>query len=370
MSPLRVGIIGLGNISGIYLKNLGAFPSTEVVAVADLDPERAKSAAAKHGIPHVLTPEELAAHPDVELVLNLTIPKAHASVSLAAARSGKHAYCEKPLSVDRAEAIELLAVAKDKAVRIGSAPDTFLGAGIQTCRQLIDEGAIGEPVAVNAFMMGRGHESWHPSPAFYYERGGGPMLDMGPYYITALVNLLGAVRRVSGSARATFPTRTITSQPLHGTVIPVETPTHLVGVLDFESGVVGQITTSFDVYGNDLPPITIYGSEGTLFVPDPNGFGGEVMIARKGGKAEPVSLTHGFAENARGLGVLDMAHAIATGRAHRASGDLAYHVLDIMLAIEDASVSEQYVHLSSGVCAPAALGPKEFEADETAMYRG
>ncbi|AIE83479.1 Gfo/Idh/MocA family protein [Fimbriimonas ginsengisoli] len=374
MTPVRVGIVGLGNISGIYLQNLTAYAATEIVAVADLDRSRAAQAADKHGVPHVLSPDELLSHPDVDLVLNLTIPKAHAAVALAAVKNGKHVYSEKPLSIQREDARQVIETAKAKGVRVGCAPDTFLGAGIQTCRRLIDEGAIGDPVAANAFMLCRGHETWHPSPAFYYEQGGGPMLDMGPYYVTALINLLGGIRRVTGSARATFPTRTITSKPLNGTVIPVETPTHLVGVLDFDSGVIGQITTSFDVYGNPMPPIVIYGTEGTLYVPDPNGFGGEVFISRRGGDKENITQGHGrrdgdiegvplkfgFAGNSRGVGVLDMAHAIVENRPHRASGDLAFHALDVMLSVEDASNQGRHIELSSGVDRPAAMSETEF----------
>lgn len=362
MNPLRVGIVGLGNISGIYLEKLGSYDATEVVAVADIDKARAEAAAAKHGVPHVLSPSELIAHPDVDLVLNLTIPKVHTEVGLAAIHAGKHVYSEKPLAVDKVSGQELIKAAKEKGLRVGCAPDTFLGAGIQTCRKLIDDGAIGEPVAFNAFMMGRGHESWHPSPAFYYERGGGPMLDMGPYYVTALVNLLGPIVRVTGSARTTFPTRTITSQPLNGTVIPVETPTHLIGVFDFANGAAGQLTTSFDVYGTDLPHIIIYGSEGTLIVPDPNGFGGQVKLKRGHGDFEDAPLTHGFAENARGVGVLDIAYAIAENRPHRASGDLALHVLEAMLGVEEASVTGRHVVPTPLHDRPAAMAIDEFQA--------
>ncbi|MGV3615822.1 MAG: Gfo/Idh/MocA family protein [Fimbriimonas sp.] len=363
-TPLRVGIVGVGNISGIYFTNLARYASTEVVACADLDQERAQSVAAKYEIPRALTPEELITDPDVDLVLNLTVPKAHAEVALRAVQAGKHVYCEKPLAVDRASAREVLDAAQRNGVRVGCAPDTFLGGGVQTCRKLIDDGAIGQPVAANAFMLCRGHETWHPSPEFYYEVGGGPMLDMGPYYLSALVNLLGPVRRLTGSARATFPTRTITSQPKHGKEVVVETPTHLVGVLDFENGAVGQITTSFDVYPTPLPNMIVYGTEGTLIIPDPNGFGGEIWLKRAG---DPdfavVPLTHGHADNARGIGVLDMAHAIRENRPHRVSGDLAFHVLDVMLGIAEASEAGRHLELTSQVGRPAALAEDAF-ADE------
>lgn len=360
--PLRIGIIGVGNISGIYFKNLAQNPLTQIVACADLDLERARAVAEERGVPKGVSVDDLLADPEVDLVLNLTVPKAHGEIALRAVEAGKHVYSEKPLTIERNQAQLLLQKSEEAGVLVGCAPDTFLGGGIQTCRQLIDEGAIGHPVAANAFMLCRGHETWHPSPEFYYETGGGPMLDMGPYYITAMINLLGPVQRVTGSARATFPTRTITSQPKSGKVVLVETPTHLVGVLDFANGAIGQITTSFDVYANPLPSITIYGTEGTLIVPDPNGFGGRVQL-KKAGEAEfqDVALTHGNSENARGIGVIDMAIAIREGRDHRASGALAYHALDVMLSVEEASNAGKHLVLTSGVDRPASLAPGEIE---------
>jgi predicted dehydrogenase len=357
--PLRIGIVGVGNISGIYFKNLGEYPETEVVAVADLDVERAQRVAAERGVERVLSADELLSDEGVDLVLNLTVPKAHIEIARRAVAAGKHVYSEKPLSVDRQGARELLAEGKERGVLVGCAPDTFLGGGIQTCRKLIDDGAIGEPVAANAFMLCRGHETWHPSPEFYYEVGGGPMLDMGPYYVTALVNLLGPIARVTGSARATFPTRTITSEPKRGKVVEVETPTHLVGIMDFANGAIGQITTSFDVYSSPLASITVYGSEGTLMVPDPNGFGGQVWLKRAGEREfTEIPLTHGNRENARGIGVRDMALALREGRPHRASGELAFHVLDAMLAVGDASAAGQHVVLDSQASRPEAM-PEE-----------
>lgn len=355
-NPLRIGIVGVGNISGIYLKNLGDASTTEIVAVADLDQGRAKEVAEKHGIPNALTPDALLAHPDVELVLNLTIPKAHGSVAIAALEAGKHVYNEKPLAVSREEGRRMVELAGEKGLRVGGAPDTFLGGAHQTARRVIDEGMIGEPVAVQAFMMGRGHESWHPSPEFYYEQGGGPMFDMGPYYLTALVNMIGPVARVTGSARITFPTRTITSQPKAGKVINVQTPTHISGVMDFASGAVGDMVQSFDVWHAPMPPIVVYGSEGTMLVPDPNGFGGEVKV--RGAKDADWSLIenrHRHNENSRGIGVLDIADAIRLGRPHRASGELAYHVLDLMHAFHDASAEETHIRMKSTVERPEAM---------------
>jgi predicted dehydrogenase len=353
---VKLGIVGCGVISGIYLKNLPMFEAVEVVACADLMLERAQARAAEYGVPKACLPDELLADPDVELVVNLTIPKAHAEVALAAVDAGKSVYNEKPLAVERAAGQELLRRAKARGVRVGGAPDTFLGGGIQTCRRLIDEGAIGYPVAATAFLAGHGHEHWHPDPAFYYQPGGGPMFDMGPYYITALVNLMGPVRRVAGSARITFPERTITSKPKEGQKITVETPTHVAGTLDFHSGAVATVITSFDIWAHSLPRIEIYGSEGTLSVPDPNTFGGPVKV-KVGREADwrEVELTHGWAENSRGLGVADMATALRSGRPHRASGELTFHVLDAMHAFLESSDAGQYSLLESICERPASL---------------
>jgi predicted dehydrogenase len=355
-SRTRIGIIGCGNISPIYLQAGKRFEILEVVACADIDLERAKARAAEFDIPKACSVEELLADPDIDIVVNLTIPKAHGPVGLTVLQAGKSVYNEKPLAALREEAQPLLTTAGERGLRVGGAPDTFLGGGLQTCRKLIDDGVIGEPVAATAFMMGHGHESWHPDPEFYYQVGGGPMFDMGPYYLTALINLLGPVRRVTGSTRISFPERTITSQPKYGTKIAVKTPTHIAGVLDFASGAIGTIITSFDVWGHHAPIIEIYGSEGTLSVPDPNTFGGVVRV-RKAREQEwvEVPLTHGYTQNSRGLGVADMAYALRSGRQHRANGELAYHVLDIMHAIHDASREGRHVELTSTCERPAPL---------------
>lgn len=356
LTPARVGIVGCGVISGIYLKNAQVFQLYDVVACADLLVERAQARAAEYNVPKACSVEELLADPSVEIVLNLTIPKAHAEVSLAALEAGKSVYNEKPLAVTRQEAQKMLELARSKGLLVGGAPDTFLGAGLQTCRKLIDDGWIGEPVAATAFMMSHGHESWHPDPEFYYKAGGGPMFDMEPYYLTALTSLLGPVRRVTGSARISFPERTITSQPKYGQTITVDVPTHVAGVLDFASGAVGTIVTSFDVWGGQLPRIEIYGSTGTLSVPDPNTFGGPVLLRRAGEKEwSTIPLTHGYAENSRGIGVADMAYALRTGRRHRANEALTFHVLDIMHAIHEAAAEGRHVELGSTMERPAPL---------------
>jgi predicted dehydrogenase len=357
MSKVIAGIIGCGNISEIYLTNGKAlFESLEVAACADLDIERAKAKAEKHGIKGYSV-DELLADPEIQLVINLTIPKVHANVNLQALQAGKHVYVEKPFAVTREEAHEVLQLAKEKGLLVGSAPDTFLGGGIQTCVKLIEDGVIGLPVAATSFMLCGGHESWHPDPEFYYQIGGGPMFDMGPYYLTALVALLGPIQRVTGSARITYPERTITSQPKNGQIIQVEVPTHVAGILEFQSGAVGTIITSFDVPGGQsLPNIEIYGSEGTLSVPDPNGFGGVVKL-RKHGSSEwtEIPLTHGFQNNCRGIGAADMAQAILQGRQHRASGQLGYHVLDAMIGFHDASSGGKHYTMQSTCEKPEAL---------------
>jgi predicted dehydrogenase len=365
MEPLRIGIVGIGNISGIYLTNLSNFRSTTVVAVADLDRNRAAAAAEEHKVPLVLSPDELISHPDVEMVLNLTVPAAHGPVALQAIHANKHVYNEKPICTTMAEADELLREATSRSVRIGCAPDTFLGAGIQTARALIDKGDIGTPVAAQAFMLSRGPEGWHPNPEFFFKPGGGPMLDMGPYYLTALVNLLGPVHRTTGVARASFPSRTVGSGPLKGSQIPVETPTHVAGVIEFEGGAVGEITTSFDVYFGHLHPITIYGSEGTVKVPDPNGFGGEVLLRRNGDSDwQSVPLRPEFSENSRGLGLLDMAYKIRNGGEHRANGKLAAHVLETMLSFEKSSQEGRHQLINSKIERPEAVAEQEYEGEQ------
>ena len=356
MKKTKIGIIGCGNISGIYFKNGQNLEILETAACADLFLDRAQAKAKEFHVPKACTVAELLADPEIEIVVNLTIPKAHAEVALAALNAGKNVHGEKPLAVNRADGKKILETAKKKGLRVGSAPDTFFGAGIQTCRKLIDDGWIGKPVAATAFMMCHGHESWHPDPEFYYKVGGGPMLDMGPYYLTALVNLLGPIARVTGSTGTTFPTRLITSQPKRGTVIKVETPTHLAGTLDFAGGAVGTIITSFDIWNHHLPCIEVHGTDGSMQVPDPNGFGGPVRIWRPGQSDwADVPLSHGYAENSRGVGVADMAYALRSGRPHRASGELAYHVLDVMLAFQDASESGKHIEIKSTCNQPAAL---------------
>jgi len=356
MRKVKVGVIGCGNISGIYFENGKLLESIDIVACSDLYIERARAKAEEFGISKACTVEELLSDPDIQIVLNLTIPKAHAQVSLAALEAGKSVYSEKPLAIAREDGLKILETAKSKGLLVGCAPDTFMGGAIQTCRKLIDDGWIGEPIGATAFMTCHGHESWHPDPEFYYKVGGGPMFDMGPYYLTALINLIGPVCRITGSARITFPERTITSEPKYGTKIAVDTPTHITGVMDFENGAVGTIITSFDVWSSKLPNIEIYGTEGSLSVPDPNGFGGHVYMLRKGTSSwNEVPLAYGFSENSRGIGLADMAYALISGRPHRANGDMAYHVLDIMNGFLDASKYGKHYDVASTCQRPSLL---------------
>ncbi|GDY12686.1 oxidoreductase [Planctomycetota bacterium] len=353
---MKIGVIGCGNISSAYLKNLPGFANVEVAAVADLDVARAQAKAAEFKIAKACSVDALLADPAIELVLNLTIPQAHAAVDLAAIAAGKHVYSEKPLALDRAEGQQVLAAARAKGVRVGCAPDTVLGGGHQTCRMLIDHGAIGRVVAGTAFMMCPGHESWHPAPEFYYQRGGGPLFDMGPYYLHALIMLLGPVRRVTGSANISFPERLITSQPKSGTRVPVEVPTHLAAVLDFVSGPIVTLITSFDVRAHSCPIIELYGTTGTLAVPDPNGFGGKVKIKRtRNGEWESVGHSHSYLNQHRGLGVADLAAAITAGRDHRANERIAQHALDLMQAIHEASATGRHIEVASRCERPAAM---------------
>ena len=359
VQPVRVGLIGCGHISDIYLTNATQrFAGYNIIAVADLVRERAEAKAQQYGIERVLTPDGVVADPEIDVVLNLTIPVAHDEVNRSALQAGKAVYCEKPLAVDPAEAQALVNLAASKGLLIGGAPDTFLGAGIQTCRRLIDEGAIGDPVGAAACFASHGNEHWHPNPDFSYQHGGGPQFNLGPYYLTALVSLLGPVSRLASNARISFPTRTISSQPRAGETIHVETPTFLNAVLDFAAGPVASFTATYDVWSTERPLIEIYGSEGTLSVPDPNRFGGPVRLYRqKTGDWQEVDLDDGFSDNARGLGLADLANAIRTGEAPRASGMLMNHVVELMQAMETSSEIGQHVALQSTMIRPEPLDP-------------
>jgi predicted dehydrogenase len=353
---VRVGLVGCGYISDRYLRNAALFPEFEIVACADIALERAVERAAEYGVPAVRTVAELLADPAIEVILNLTTPDAHASVAQAALDAGKGVYNEKPLAIALADGKRLVETARARGLRLGAAPDTFLGGGLQICRQLIDDGAIGEPVAATAFMLIPGHERWHPQPDFYYQTGGGPLFDMGPYYLTALISLLGPVRRVTGSTRVTFPERTIRSGPRAGERIAVEVPTHLAAVLDFASGPIATLVTSFDVWASKAPKLEIYGSQGSLSLPDPNTFAGPVRIRGADDDTwRDVPVTRPYTKNSRGLGLADMAAGLRGGAAHRASGEMAYHVLEVMHAVETASREGRHIEIASTCERPAPL---------------
>ncbi|MBB4121921.1 Gfo/Idh/MocA family protein [Martelella radicis] len=355
MERVGIGIIGCGNISGAYLKAMAGFDILDIRGIADLNQAAAEAKAAEFNVP-VSTIDALMADPKVEIILNLTIPRAHVEVGLKALGAGKHTYSEKPLGINFAEGKKLAEAAEKAGLRIGAAPDTFLGGGHQTSRAIVDSGALGIAVGGTASFMRPGHESWHPNPDFYYDIGGGPMLDMGPYYITDLVNLFGPVKSVAGFATMLRRERTITSEPRRGETIAVEVPTHIAGVLSFENGAVVQVTMSFDVAGHRHLPIEIYGTEGTLLVPDPNFFKGPISLLKKGGEFEDYPVDQPYADdNYRSIGLADMAYAIRNDRPHRANGDLALHVLEVMEAFGVAAETGKTVAISTTVERPAPL---------------
>ncbi|WEG18860.1 Gfo/Idh/MocA family oxidoreductase [Alkalihalophilus pseudofirmus] len=361
MDKVKVGIVGCGNISDIYFTNCKELDVLEVAACADLDLEKAHQAAAKHQVEHVYTVQEMLDSKDIELIINLTPPAAHVSLCLEALHAGKHVYVEKPIAIKVEDGKRILELAKEKGLLVGSAPDTFLGGGIQMCRKLIDDGWIGRPVAANAFMMGHGPEAWHPNPNFFYQEGGGPLFDMGPYYLTTLIYLLGPVKRVTASASISVSERTIKSKPLYGKKIQVHTPTHISGVLDFKEGTVATLITSFDVWGSQVPRMEIHGTEGTLSVPDPNTFGGPILLKRPGANTwEEIPILFQFTENSRGIGVGNMALAIRKNDEHRANGELALHVLEIMHGLLMASETNSHYFLESTCQKPTLVPQKDF----------
>lgn len=365
MKRVKAGVIGCGMISGIYLKNLTqAFNHiVDVAACADLMPELAKKRAEEFNVPAACTVEELLANPEIEIVLNLTAPAAHAPLNLKALQAGKHVYTEKPFALTREDAREVLTLAESKGLLVGCAPDTFLGGALQTCRKLIDDGWIGTPYAANAtIIMGNAGDGMHPNFQNFLKLGGDPIMDMGPYYLTALVNLLGSVQRVSGSAQQLRREITIGNpkSPRYGDTVPVEAPTNVAAVLDFHSGAVASLQAAKESFGYK-PRLEIFGTEGNMTVPDPNFFGpvaglnSLITIQSRNGETKELPLSYGFTEDSRGLGVADMAYAVRSGRPNRASGRLAEHVLDISLGIFEASAADRHVYLKTSVERPAPL---------------
>jgi predicted dehydrogenase len=343
VEKVRFGIIGCGNISAQYFTASAKLPVLECVACADINPDAAKAAGEKYNVAKVLTPTELMHDPAVEIVLNLTIPKAHAQVTLSAIEAGKHVYLEKPLGVNRTEGHQILAASRAKGVRVGCAPDTFLGAGLQTARKFIDDGAIGTPTGFQSIFMGSGPEAWHPNPEFVYEIGGGPMFDMGPYYLTALLNLFGPAKRISGMANIGFKERFVGSGPKKGKKLPVETPDQIFGLVEFENGALGTLATTltakYSVH-DWTNPITVWGTEGAMKVPDPNSFDGPVFIATAATEGKWQELPSAFVTGyGRSIGLADMAVAIRRDRPHRASAEQAALVLDLMQGFLDSSTT-------------------------------
>jgi predicted dehydrogenase len=365
LQKVKVGLIGCGMISGIYLKNLTQVFNhiVDVVACADLMPELAKKRAEEFNVPIACTVEELMANPEIEIVLNLTSPAAHALINLKVLQAGKHVYTEKPFALTREDAHEVLALAESKGLLVGCAPDTFLGGALQTSRKLIDDGWIGTPYAANAtIIMGNARDGMHPNFQNFLKLGGDPIMDMGPYYLTALVNLLGPVRRVTGSAQQLNKEITVQNlkSPRYGDTVPVEAPTNVTAVLDFHSGAVASLQAAKESFGY-RPRLEIFGTEGNMTVPDPNFFGpvpglnSIISIQSSNRETKELPLTHGFTEDSRGLGVADLAYAVRTGRPNRASGRLAEHIVDISLAIFEASATEKHIYLQTNVERPDPL---------------
>ncbi|WP_432513131.1 Gfo/Idh/MocA family protein [Kineococcus sp. SYSU DK001] len=365
-SPMKVGVVGAGVISKQYSASLQRLPQLQITAVSDFVPERAQALADEHGA-QVLPLEQLLASPDVDVVLNLTLPRTHAEVALAALAAGKHVYGEKPLAMTVAEGRDVVKAAAAAGLRVGCAPDTVLGTGIQTARSLVDAGRIGTPHSATAFMTTPGHERWHPQPDFYYQPGGGPLLDMGPYYLTSLVHLLGPVTRVVGASSRPSQTRTIGSGPRAGESFGVDIDTHITGILEHASGALSTLIMSFDTWAARLPRIEVHGTGGSISVPDPNTFSGAVELfsaataPAPGPDVDPAAnwvdagATAGFVEAGRGYGLADLALAVEGGRAHRANDEVALHVLDIMESVQRAADERASVTLTTTCERPEAI---------------
>ncbi len=358
IQPVNVALIGCGNISNQYLERAKQFPILKMHACSDLDLARAKAQAEKHGVPNAWSVDEVLSDPSIEIVVNLTIPAAHAEVSIRALEAGKHVYSEKPLATTTDDGRRILDTARARSRRVACAPDTFLGIGHQTARHAIDSGMIGRPVAALALMLSRGPEGWHPDPAFFYQPGGGPMFDMGPYYLTELINLMGPIARVCGISGVLQPDRVVGSGANEGTRLNVTTDDHIAGSMQFAGGGIGTIVTSFASKHAEYDrrhPIQIIGTEGTLRVPDPNAFEGDVLFKKDGVEEwQTLEPTHNH-PGGRSLGVADLAHAIRTGRPHRATGELAFAVLDAMEGFIASSQAGRYRELSVDYAKPAMM---------------
>ena len=364
--PVGVGVIGAGNVSAEYLRNLTAFPDTQVLAIGDQRPEVARARADEFEIPATGTADVVLEDPDVELVVNLTIPGAHAAVAVQAIDSGKHVWNEKPLAADRVAALDLLGRAGSAGLRVGCAPDTFLGSGLQAARRLIDGGAIGQPLTALALMQSPGPDAWHPNPAFFFEEGAGPLFDIGPYYLTALLQLLGPIDRAAAIGSIARATRRVGAGPLAGSTFPVSTPSHVGALLGFASGASAQAILSFDSPVHRVL-LEVTGTDGTLVLPDPNTFGGDICIRRAGAKTEETLATT-TPRSTRGTGVLEMARAIRADRPHRADGALGFHVLEAMIAVRRSVAEGAFVPIESSV-ERAPLLPDDWDPAAATLAR-
>ncbi len=374
----RVGLIGCGRISDIYLQTLAGIPGIEVVSCASLDINESRAKAAKHGIAKACSVDEIIEDSSNDYILNLTVPTAHALITRKALNAGKHVYSEKPFVTNLEDGQELLNLSKAQRLKLGNAPDTFLGNRWQTIRRLIDDGAIGRPTGVMVHVGTHGTERHHPNPDFYYGIGGGPLLDLGPYYLTAMVFCLGPISRVAGMTNRAFEQRQIENGPRHGEWMKVEVDTHTLSLLEFSSGVIGSMTTSFDVWDSEAPRLEIYGEEGVITIPDPNPvhganiFDGPIWLRTRettrwpyqpppGGRDEwqLIENDHGFKQDSRGVGLMDLVMAVRDDRPVRASGELAFHIFEVMDAINRANRDGQYQDIKSSCKRPKPL-PENF----------
>ncbi|MCM3791342.1 Gfo/Idh/MocA family oxidoreductase [Domibacillus indicus] len=388
MTKFNVGVLGIGDISDVYIQNLKKYEIVHVAACASRNLEKARKKADQHQIEKAYaTAEELIEDPEIDIILNLTVPAVHAELTVKALEAGKHVYTEKPLAAALEDGKKILDLAKEKGLYVGCAPDTFLGGRLQTCRKLIDEGTIGDIVGASAFVAYHGTESFHPNPDFFYKPGGGPLLDIGPYYITALLSLIGPVRSCSAMAKRTFDKRIIESEPRQGDVIEVEVETHITGTLQFANNALATFIMSFDVWDSELPRLEIYGTKGTICINDidpldgPNLFGGPILLKTKEqyrwkamprqkplSRWEEVPIIHPFnetshQENSRGIGLIDMAYAIRDKRVERASGQMAFHSLEVMEGLLKSAKEGQFYHVKSNFNRPHPL-PIHFPQSE------
>jgi len=367
--PIGIGVIGVGVISDTYLENLNSFPDVEVLIVGDLLLDRAKSQAEKHNIPAHGSAADVLAHPGVQVVVNLTIPAAHIEVSSAAIAAGKHVWSEKPIGLDRAGAKRLLEDAAAKGLRVGQAPDTVLGPGFQSAKRAIQSGIIGEPMFASTTFQTVGPDLWHPDPAFLFANGAGPLLDMGPYYFTGLVSLLGSVDRVAAVGRKKLEERIIRNGPKAGETFPVEVPTSLQVIAGFEGGAQSASLLSFDSALERHGVFEVHGTEGSIIIPDPNMFEGKIQYVQAQtkladgdwGGQEFLEVEQEGVVTGRGLGLLDMVRAIAEDRPHVATGELGYHVLDVMLSAQESAASGEFLKVASSILAPVPTVPVDFD---------